>query len=114
MSDTEKKDNEISELKKELQYIKQHQAELYKDIADYDEQEQVLIKLIEFNNNEIAKLKKELLIAQDEIAEHEEVEQRIMTLINKHGNSGNIYELVLPVHYREEGWKTGDYNLEDD
>lgn len=51
------------------------------DIADYDEQEQVLIKLIEFNNKEIVKLKKELLIAQDEIAEHEEAEQRIMTLI---------------------------------
>ena len=109
----EQQDYEFAELKKELDLTKKHQAELYKEIADYDEQEQVMIKLLKQKNNDIAELQKNLLQAKEEIADYEEAEQRIMTLINEKGNSGQIYHLVLPVHYREDGWKTGKYNLDE-
>lgn len=109
----EQKDFEITEMKKELDATKQQYTELYKDIADYEEQEQVMIQLIKQKNNDIEELQKNLLQAKEEIADYEQAEQRIMTLINEQGNSGEIYQLVLPVHYREDGWKTGNYNLDE-
>ena len=42
----EQQDYEFAELKKELDLSKKYQAKLNKEIADYDEQEQVMIKLL--------------------------------------------------------------------
>ena len=106
---SEQKDYEIAELKKKLDATKRQNVELCKDIADYEEQEQVMIKLIKQNNSDIVEMKKKLLQADEEIADYEEAELRIMALINEKGNSGDIYNLVLPIHYREDGWKTGKY-----
>ena len=72
-----------------------------------------MIKMIKQNNIDNAEMKKKLLQANEEIADYEEAELRIMTLISKKGNSGEIFELVLPIHYREDGWKTENYNLDD-
>lgn len=114
ISSKEKKEyDKISKLEKDLQEAKKKQIELCNDITHYQQQEDIMIKLIDNKNKEITKYKKDLMLAKNEINDYKDAEHRMMTLINNYGNSGKIYELVLPVYYREDGWKTGNYKIPD-